>query len=85
MQLVRHAIAHGLCQRHGKPYSETSFREETETDLFGEQAVRRGLSALIKAGFETLVQLDISRSWLLLTMRSLIVDLIVRGVSPNAR
>ncbi len=36
---------------------ETSFREETETDLFGEQAVLcGGVSALIKAGFETLVE-----------------------------
>ncbi|RAL26066.1 ketol-acid reductoisomerase [Thermoflavimicrobium daqui] len=36
---------------------ETSFREETETDLFGEQAVLcGGVSALVKAGFETLVE-----------------------------
>ncbi len=36
---------------------ETNFREECETDLFGEQAVLcGGLSALIKAGFETLVE-----------------------------
>lgn len=36
---------------------ETTFREETETDLFGEQAVLcGGLSELIKAGFETLVE-----------------------------
>ncbi|MDP0502019.1 MAG: ketol-acid reductoisomerase [Verrucomicrobiota bacterium JB022] len=36
---------------------ETSFREETETDLFGEQAVLcGGLSAMVKAGFETLVE-----------------------------
>lgn len=36
---------------------ETTFREETETDLFGEQAVLcGGLSHLIKAGFETLVE-----------------------------
>ncbi|MCE5299328.1 MAG: ketol-acid reductoisomerase [Spirochaetia bacterium] len=36
---------------------ETNFREETETDLFGEQAVLcGGASALIKAGFETLVE-----------------------------
>ncbi len=36
---------------------ETNFREETETDLFGEQAVLcGGVSELIKAGFETLVQ-----------------------------
>ena len=36
---------------------ETTFREETETDLFGEQAVLcGGASALVKAGFETLVE-----------------------------
>ena len=36
---------------------ETSFREETETDLFGEQAVLcGGVCALMKAGFETLVE-----------------------------
>ena len=36
---------------------ETTFKEETETDLFGEQAVLcGGTSALIKAGFETLVE-----------------------------
>ena len=36
---------------------ETTFREETETDLFGEQAVLcGGVTALIKAGFETLVE-----------------------------
>jgi ketol-acid reductoisomerase len=36
---------------------ETSFKEETETDLFGEQAVLcGGASALVQAGFETLVE-----------------------------
>lgn len=36
---------------------ETTFKEETETDLFGEQAVLcGGLSALVKAGFETLTE-----------------------------
>lgn len=36
---------------------ETTFKEETETDLFGEQAVLcGGLSALIQAGFETLTE-----------------------------
>lgn len=36
---------------------ETTFKEETETDLFGEQAVLcGGASALVKAGFETLVE-----------------------------
>ncbi|MGC5098573.1 ketol-acid reductoisomerase, partial [Escherichia coli] len=35
---------------------ETDFREETETDLFGEQAVLcGGVSELIRAGFDTLV------------------------------
>ena len=42
------------CTRAG--VIETTFREETETDLFGEQAVLcGGVSALIRAGFETLV------------------------------
>jgi ketol-acid reductoisomerase len=42
------------CTRAG--VLETTFREETETDLFGEQAVLcGGTSALIRAGFETLV------------------------------
>ena len=36
---------------------ETTFKDETETDLFGEQAVLcGGVTALIKAGFETLVE-----------------------------
>jgi ketol-acid reductoisomerase len=36
---------------------ETTFKEETETDLFGEQAVLcGGVTALMKAGFETLVE-----------------------------
>lgn len=36
---------------------ETSFQEETETDLFGEQAVLcGGLTSLVKAGFETLTE-----------------------------
>src|SRR3990167_3554875 len=36
---------------------ETNFREETETDLFGEQAVLcGGLTSLVQAGFETLVE-----------------------------
>ena len=36
---------------------ETNFREETETDLFGEQAVLcGGVTALVQAGFETLVE-----------------------------
>ena len=43
------------CTRAG--VIETTFREETETDLFGEQAVLcGGVSALIQAGFDTLVR-----------------------------
>ena len=39
---------------------ETTFKEETETDLFGEQAVLcGGASALVEAGFETLVEAGI--------------------------
>ena len=50
------AYAKGIgCTRAG--VIETTFEEETETDLFGEQAVLcGGVSALIKAGFETLVE-----------------------------
>jgi len=50
------AYAKGIgCTRAG--VIETSFREETETDLFGEQAVLcGGTAALVKAGFETLVE-----------------------------
>ncbi len=50
------AYAKGLgCTRAG--VLKTTFTEETETDLFGEQAVLcGGVSALVKAGFETLVE-----------------------------
>ncbi len=50
------AYAKGIgCTRAG--LIETTFAEETETDLFGEQAVLcGGVTALIKAGFETLVE-----------------------------
>jgi len=50
------AYASGIgCTRAG--VFETSFREETETDLFGEQAVLcGGASELVKAGFDTLVE-----------------------------
>ena len=50
------AYAKGIgCSRAG--VIETTFAEETETDLFGEQTVLcGGVSALVKAGFETLVE-----------------------------
>ena len=62
---------------------ETTFKEETETDLFGEQCVLcGGVSELIKAGFETLVeagyQPEIAYFECLHEMK-LIVDLIYEG------
>ena len=62
---------------------ETTFAEETETDLFGEQTVLcGGVSALVKAGFETLVeagyQPEIAYFECLHELK-LIVDLIYRG------
>src|SRR5205807_10588418 len=62
---------------------ETNFKEETETDLFGEQAVLcGGVSSLIKAGFETLVeagyQPELAYFEVLHEMK-LIVDLMYRG------
>ena len=62
---------------------ETTFAEETETDLFGEQAVLcGGVSALVKAGFETLVdagyQPEIAYFECLHELK-LIVDLIYQG------
>src|SRR5690242_19350192 len=69
------------CTRAG--VIETTFAEETETDLFGEQAVLcGGVSALIKAGFETLVeagyQPEIAYFECLHELK-LIVDLMYRG------
>lgn len=62
---------------------ETNFKEETETDLFGEQAVLcGGLSALIKAGFETLIEAGYSEEMAYfecLHEVKLIVDLIYEG------
>jgi len=61
----------------------TTFAEETETDLFGEQAVLcGGVSALIKAGFETLVEAGYQPElayFEVLHELKLIVDLMYRG------
>jgi len=76
------AYARGIgCTRAG--VIETTFAEETETDLFGEQAVLcGGASALVKAGFETLVeagyQPEIAYFECLHELK-LIVDLMYRG------
>ncbi len=62
---------------------ETTFKEETETDLFGEQAVLcGGVSELIKAGFETLVEAGYqpeSAYFECLHEMKLIVDLMYQG------
>ena len=62
---------------------QTNFREETETDLFGEQAVLcGGLSELVKAGFETLVEAGYQPElayFECLHEVKLIVDLMVKG------
>jgi len=76
------AYARGLgCTRAG--ILETTFAEETETDLFGEQALLcGGVSALIKAAFETLVEAGYQPELAYFeTMHELklIVDLLYRG------
>src|SRR5450631_3363073 len=69
------------CTRAG--VLETTFTEETETDLFGEQAVLcGGTAALVKAGFETLVEAGYQPEvayFECLHELKLIVDLIYRG------
>ena len=66
---------------------ETTFKEETETDLFGEQAVLcGGLTALIKAGYETLVEAGYSPEMAYfecLHETKLITDLIQEGGIAN--
>ncbi len=76
------AYARGIgCTRAG--VLETTFKEETETDLFGEQAVLcGGTSALIKAAFETLVEAGYQPElayFECLNELKLIVDLIYQG------
>ncbi|HEI9154968.1 TPA: ketol-acid reductoisomerase [Staphylococcus aureus] len=68
---------------------ETTFKEETETDLFGEQAVLcGGVSKLIQSGFETLVeagyQPELAYFEVLHEMK-LIVDLMYEGGMENVR
>ena len=83
-----HALAQALsyakgigCTRAG--VLETTFTEETETDLFGEQAVLcGGTAALVKAGFETLTEAGYQPElayFEVLHELKLIVDLMYRG------
>lgn len=68
---------------------ETNFREETETDLFGEQAVLcGGASALVQAGFETLVEAGYAPEMAYfecLHELKLIVDLMYQGGIADMR
>ncbi|MGI5936965.1 MAG: ketol-acid reductoisomerase [Oscillospiraceae bacterium] len=76
------AYAYGIGGARGG-ILETTFKEETETDLFGEQAVLcGGLTELIKAGFETLVEAGYqpeSAYFECLHEMKLIIDLVVKG------
>jgi ketol-acid reductoisomerase len=80
----RRALAYAKALGAGRAgIVETTFKEETETDLFGEQAVLcGGVSSLVKTGFETLVeagyQPEIAYFEVLHELK-LIVDLMYRG------
>src|SRR5258707_11514143 len=83
-QALANALAYAAgigCTRAG--VLETSFREETETDLFGEQAVLcGGVTALVQAGFETLTAAGYAPEiayFECLHELKLIVDLMYRG------
>lgn len=78
------ALAHASAVGGGRAgILETSFREETETDLFGEQAVLcGGISHLIQAGFETLIEAGYDPEiayFECLHETKLIIDLIYEG------
>ncbi|RLM57223.1 ketol-acid reductoisomerase [Halobellus sp. Atlit-31R] len=80
------AYAHAIgCTRAG--VIETTFREETETDLFGEQAVLcGGMTALVREGYETLVDAGYSPEMAYfecLNEMKLIVDLMYEGGLSN--
>ncbi len=82
------ALSYAVANGGGKAgIIETNFREETETDLFGEQAVLCGGTVeLIKAGFETLVEAGYAPEMAYfecLHELKLIVDLIYEGGIAN--
>jgi ketol-acid reductoisomerase len=92
--LAVHQDASGMAKANALSYAyalgatragvlETTFAEETETDLFGEQAVLcGGVSALVKAGFETLVEAGYQPELAYFECMhelKLIVDLMYRG------
>ena len=82
------ALSYSMANGGGKAgIIETNFREETETDLFGEQAVLCGGTVeLIKAGFETLVEAGYAPEMAYfecLHELKLIVDMIYEGGIAN--
>ena len=81
------ALSYAMANGGGKAgIIETNFREETETDLFGEQAVLCGTVELIKAGYETLVEAGYAPEMAYfecLHELKLIVDLIYEGGIAN--
>lgn len=84
------ALAYGSALGGGRAaLLETNFREETETDLFGEQSVLcGGLTELMRAGFETLVEAGYAPEMAYfecLHEMKLIVDLIYEGGISNMR
>ncbi len=84
------ALAYAAAIGSGKAgILETTFKEECETDLFGEQSVLcGGLTELIRAGFETLVEAGYSPEMAYfecLHETKLIVDLIYEGGIANMR
>ncbi len=89
-EAYQRALAHASAVGGGRAgILETTFKDETETDLFGEQAVLcGGLSSLIMAGFETLTEAgydpDIAYFECLHEVK-LITDLIYEGGIANMR
>ncbi|MBK1735059.1 ketol-acid reductoisomerase [Halorhodospira abdelmalekii] len=84
------ALAYAVANGGGRSgIIETTFREETETDLFGEQTVLcGGIAALIEAGFETLVEAGYAPEMAYfecLHETKLIVDLLYEGGLANMR
>jgi ketol-acid reductoisomerase len=84
------ALSYALANGGGRAgIIETTFREETETDLFGEQAVLcGGATALVQAGFETLVEAGYAPEMAYfecLHELKLIVDLMYEGGIANMR
>lgn len=84
------SLAYASCVGGGRSgIIETNFREECETDLFGEQAVLcGGTTALIQAGFETLVEAGYAPEMAYfecLHELKLIVDLLYEGGIANMR